>query len=395
MPELISPLAAFLGGGLSTAVAAILALGALIFFHELGHFVVAKAFGVGVVKFSMGFGRTIVGRKIGETEYVLSWIPLGGYVKMVGETPGEWMNEEAEIPEGMDPSRSFSRRSPWVRMAIALAGPAFNLVLAVFVYWCIYAFQGLPVDGDGSSTRIGEVTPGGPAFEVGIKKGDEIVAVAGTAVEDWDALRHGVRDTAGKPFVMTVRRDDELLDFKLSAIELPGAAEAGAEPRYIVGILGSLVYQAKPPLEALGLAVDDTIASARAIPMVLLEMLSGNVSPRQIQGPIGIVGIAGKQFEQGIFPYLKLVALISVNLGVLNLLPIPVLDGGMILVCLVEVVRRRPMTAQSLGALQQAGLVFLLFVMALALFNDMYNISPFGRAHIEPPTTSTFRVQVE
>lgn len=391
MHEQAFPLLAAFGGDLAGYAAAVVALGVLVFIHEFGHFLVAKALGVGVVKFSLGFGPTIVGRKIGETEYVLSWIPLGGYVKMIGETPGEWMNEETEIPSDMDPARSFSRRSPWVRLAIAAAGPVFNLLLAFVAYWCVFAFQGQIVDSDASSTVIGEVTLGGPAYDVGLKKGDEVVAVSGTRIQGWDELREAVQATGGEPFQVSVRRGADVLDFGLSAMERPGAEE----PSYMIGIMGLVEYEPVPPLEAAALAARVTGTASIMIPQALGAIVTGQVSARQIQGPIGIARAAGRQFEQGIFSYLELVALLSVNLGVLNLLPIPVLDGGMLLLCLLEVVRRKPLTAHNLALMQQAGFVFLLCVMALALFNDVYNISPFGRAHVAEPTSSTFQVDLD
>jgi len=190
---------------IQTIVAAVVVLGALIFFHELGHFLVAKRAKVGVLKFSLGFGPKLVGVKRGETEYLLSALPLGGYVKMIGEDPGD------ESPEAADPTRSFSKKSVGTRSLIILAGPLANLILPVLIFWGIFMFVGqsyfLPVAGSPEKDS--------PAAAVGLAAGDRIQAIDGKAIERWDEIETALRASGGRPLTLTLRRDGRTSDVRV------------------------------------------------------------------------------------------------------------------------------------------------------------------------------------
>jgi regulator of sigma E protease len=184
----------------------IVVLGILIFFHELGHFLVAKYFGVKVLKFSLGFGYKVVGKKIGETEYVISSIPLGGYVKLLGEN-----DEEASQMPPSEAARSFNNQHVLKRMAIVLAGPFFNLFLALFVYCCFYAFSGMDV----MIAEVGQVRENSPAQQAGMMKGDVIVAVDEKGIASWPDIKENIQDSAGTPLVITVDRGGALVSMTL------------------------------------------------------------------------------------------------------------------------------------------------------------------------------------
>ena len=190
---------------IQTIVAAVVVLGALIFFHELGHFLVAKRAKVGVLKFSLGFGPKVVGVKRGETEYLLSALPLGGYVKMIGEDPGD------ESPEATDPARSFSKKSVGIRSLIILAGPVANLILPVVIFWGIFSFVGqsylLPVAGSPEKDS--------PAERAGLMAGDRIQAIDGQPIERWDQLEAAERASSGRPLSLSILRDGRVVEARV------------------------------------------------------------------------------------------------------------------------------------------------------------------------------------
>ncbi|MBW2085425.1 MAG: RIP metalloprotease RseP, partial [Deltaproteobacteria bacterium] len=187
-------------------VSTIIVLGVLIFAHELGHFLAAKALGVRVERFSLGFPPKMIGRKIGETEYLISWIPLGGYVRMFGENPDE---EEEISPEEQD--RSFTHKPPWARFLIVFAGPAFNFIFAVIVFCLVFSIQGIPH----LSPSIGEINKDMPAAEAGIKAEDKILAIDGQAVRYWEDVSTGIRAGQGREVEITLLRGDQTITVRV------------------------------------------------------------------------------------------------------------------------------------------------------------------------------------
>ena len=210
-----------------TAISAIVLLGILIFVHELGHFIIAKLSGVGVVKFSLGFGPKLLSKKIGETEYLLSAVPLGGYVKMIGEDP----DEEEEVSEE-DQHKSFSNKPLIKRTAIVLAGPLFNIIFAVFVLSIIY-MSGVPI----LKSEVGDVMEGAPAHNAGIKKGDLIISINEEEISQWDELTKIIQDSEGRELDVRVERGDAYYNFLLKPELLPGKNIFGEDiESYKIGI---------------------------------------------------------------------------------------------------------------------------------------------------------------
>ncbi|MEI8355034.1 MAG: RIP metalloprotease RseP, partial [Deltaproteobacteria bacterium] len=300
-------------------ISAIVILGVLIFVHELGHFIFAKLFKVGVEKFSLGFGPKILGKKIGETEYLLSAFPLGGYVKMVGEAGEDDLSEE-------DKARSFNSKSPLQRIIIVAAGPVFNLVFACLLFILVF-MVGVPI----GTSKIGTVVKDKPAARAGLKANDLITAVNGKAVSQWNALVKAIMESGGKPLEITVKRDNSSLTIQVipeSRTQKNLFGEDVTSP--VIGVVpsGEFVIERLGPVEAL------VKGSGQTLDMVKLTLLSlGKIASRAIPldtigGPIMIAKLAGQQATAGLASFLAFMALLSVNLGILNLLPVPILDGG-------------------------------------------------------------------
>jgi regulator of sigma E protease len=346
----------------------LIVLGVLIFFHELGHFLVAKYFGVKVEKFSLGFGYKLVGRKIGETEYLISTIPLGGYVKLLGEDP-----EEAEPVSQADADRAFNKQHVLKRIAIVAAGPAFNLILAWVLFCGIFLFSGNYV----MTPEIGQVRPDSPAEEAGLMKGDRIVSVQGHPIESWPEIKGIVQQYEGRPVTLNIRRGDRTLDVVLTPETATEKNIFGEDVRSaLIGIVASGDYR-KVELGLVSSFVEGTVRTWDVIKltfMTIVKLLQGIVSIKTLGGPIMIGQLTG-QVAQESFSYLvPLLAIISINLGILNLLPIPILDGGLILFLLIELVARRPISLKKRDLAQKVGLFLLAVLIVVVTINDLSRI---------------------
>ena len=341
---------------------AIIALGALIFIHELGHFIFAKSFGVGVEKFSLGFGPKIVGKKIGDTEYLLSALPLGGYVKMVGE------GEDAEVSDE-DRERSFAEKAPLKRIAIVAAGPVFNLLFAFVIFIIIY-LMGVPA----VTTRVGEVMPGKPAARAGLLAGDRITAVNGKPVTRWEEFARIIAQGKLAPLAIQVRRGQAALTFTMvpeSRTSKNLLGDTVTQP--IVGVVaaGESVIDHFPPGEAIQRGSAQCWSVIKLTVLSLVKLVERAIPLDNIGGPIMIVKMAGQQAAAGGVNFLAFVALLSVNLGVLNLLPVPILDGGHLAFFVIELLIGRPVNKKTREIAQQVGLVLLISLMMLAFYNDI------------------------
>lgn len=343
-------------------VAAVIALGILIVFHEFGHFIVAKKSGVGVLTFSIGFGPKLLKKKVGETEYALSAIPFGGYVKMVGEDP------EDNVAE-FDVHKSFSHQSLAKRAAIVAAGPVFNLLLAVGIYAIIFAFVGVSF----LTARVGGVNPDLPAAKAGIQKGDLVVAIDGKAVQRWDELSKAIRESGGAPVTLRIQRDQQEMEIAVQPKKSDEENLLGEKIDWVLGIAssGEISVEKISAWSAVRHAFSHTRDLSIFTLATLVRMIKGDLSPKNLGGPLMIARVAGQQAREGPTNFFALVAVLSVNLGVLNLLPIPVLDGGHLLFFLIEGILGRPVGLKQRERAQQLGIVLLLLVMAYAFYNDI------------------------
>jgi regulator of sigma E protease len=341
--------------------AAVIGLGVLIVFHEFGHFLLAKLSGVGVLTFSVGFGPKLWVVKKGETEYALSAFPLGGYVKMVGEDPDEEV-QQADI------EKSFAHKSLLKRIAIVVAGPGFNLLLAVFLFIVVFTFYGVPV----MSTQVSGVEKGSPAERAGIAKGDRIVAIDGEPVKEWEELSKKIKGSGGRTLNLQIRRGEETKNITVQPIQKEGRNIFGErKDDWIIGIGSQVSIEKGNPGLAVVKAVVQTYDYAKLTLMAFYKMLLGDVSPRNIGGPILIAQMAGQQAQEGLGSFLAFLAVLSINLGVLNLLPVPVLDGGHLLFFLVEAVIRKPLSVKYREVAQQVGICLLALLMVYAFYNDI------------------------
>jgi regulator of sigma E protease len=442
-------------------------LGLLITFHEFGHFWVARKLGVGVLRFSVGFGRPLW-RRIGKdnTEYVIAAIPLGGYVKMLDE-------REGEVPD-KDLGRAFNRKSVWTRIAIVAAGPVFNLVFAVLAFWLMFmvgipearpvigevsgiaaeagilpgdeivalddeitrtwshAILGLVThaldrddvnvtvqDADGRQSQhlldlsllapdfseentleaiglgpwrleippvIGEVTAESPAFSAGMHGGDRIVRIAGQEVSSWSLIGHLVQEHGreNQPLAVTVERNGALFELEViprkektgmfSSRLLLGVtnAEISAEQRETLNRAAIMLRYG--PLEGLSAAAAETWRLTGSTFGLLARMVTGKASVKNLSGPISIAQFANASANRGLSTFLFFLGAISLSLGILNLLPIPVLDGGHLLYYLIELLKGSPVSDQAQVAGQYFGLMALAGLMSLAFVNDILRL---------------------
>jgi regulator of sigma E protease len=340
---------------------AIIGLGILIVFHEFGHFLLAKLSGVGVLTFSVGFGPKIWVKKRGETEYALSAFPLGGYVKMIGENPDE------EVTEA-DIQKSFAHKSLLKRTAIVIAGPGFNLLLAVFLFMAVFAFYGVPV----MSTLVSDVTTGSPAEKAGIVKGDRILAIDSKPVREWSELSETIKSSGGKPLVLEVQRGSEALKLTVQPNRREGRNVFGERrDEWLIGISSQVTIEKGNAGRSISRAFYQTYDISKLTLQAFYKMVMGDVSPRNIGGPIMIAQMAGQQAQEGLGAFLGFLAVLSINLGVLNLLPVPVLDGGHLLFFMVEALIRRPVSIKYREMAQQVGICLLALLMVYAFYNDI------------------------
>jgi regulator of sigma E protease len=428
----------------TTILAFLFVLGVLVFVHELGHFLAARRIGVRVLTFSLGFGPKLISTKRGDTEYAISAIPLGGYVKMAGET--------VDDPRSGAPDE-FLSKTKWQRFQVLIMGPVMNILLAVVVLAVVLA-QGAEVPAyHDQPPVIGSVTPGSPAEKAGLRRGDRVLTVDDTSVETWDKfdvaigtrpnreidvkfLRDGATQfttlrtlSQGKFEVGDIGVLPDATPLVASLIKGDVAERAGLKPgdlllavnsewmtqpaqlteaisknagkptdllvkrngqelhitvtpekrgdRGMIGIyFGQQTKKFKPgPLEAVQLSIQRNIEFGALIFKTLGGLFIGTTSPRQLMGPVAIAQLSGESASEGLMPLLMLMASISLNLGLLNLMPIPVLDGGHILIMALEGIARRDFSAQVKEKMLLAGFVLILLLMVTVIYNDLTRIS--------------------
>lgn len=353
---------------ISGIIIAIVVLGFLIFFHELGHFCLARLFGMGVKTFSLGFGPRLAGFKYGKTDYQIAAVPLGGYVSLVGQDPGE------ELPEGFTDKEEFASRPPWQRFLVILAGPLFNLILAWFIYWGMFAANGQII----MLPEAGAVQPGSPAAQAGIMTGDRFMSINGVAIHAWGDIPELVQAGGGSPLTVVVDRQTREVTLTITPQQQPGKSIFGEDiKRWIIGVEYSGAYEQKP-LSFFASAKAGFIECADTTMLIvqsLVKLVEGAVPLDSVGGPISIVKMVSDQAQHGVTRVLMLAAFISVNLFLLNLLPIPVLDGGHILFLCLEMISGRKVPERIQGVTTSFGFFLLLLLMVLVIFNDIIRLS--------------------
>ncbi|MDO5300954.1 MAG: RIP metalloprotease RseP [Tissierellia bacterium] len=330
---------------MSTVFGAIFVFLTIIALHEFGHFAMAKWAGVRVNEFSIGMGPSVWKQKKGETQYSLRALPIGGFVAMEGE-------EEAS-----DDPRSFNNASVPARMAIVASGAGMNFILAFLAFFLGILLLGYP------TTTIGEVMEDRPAAVAGLMPGDKILAVDGQPAEEWEEIAP-LLGADGMERVVTIEREGRALEIKVSPQEEEG--------RFIIGIVPTMEHH-------VGRALSDGLKSVfgvlGSIKDALAKIFSGEVSPKQLAGPVGVVQIIGQSAAQGFASLLLITGFISANLGFMNLLPIPALDGGKLLFLIIEGIMGRPISPRIEMALSLVGITLLFGLMIyVTIFGDIARI---------------------
>jgi len=443
---------------MTTLVSFLVVLGILVFIHELGHFIIAKLSGVGVLKFSLGFGPKIFGIKRGETEYLISALPLGGYVKMVGESTGEEVSQE-------DSEKSFANKPISKKAAIVVAGPIMNLVLAFMLLPLIYLIGiQIPAYLDREPV-VGYVVKGEAADKAGLKKGDIILSIDGREIKNWEGLNNTIISSPDSLLNLRVKRDGEIKEIALTpeASSQTGGGIGGFYPPTsptIGGLAKGL------PAERAGLKLNDTILAVDGIKIdhwvelqqaiqgqkpeakkseaeerlllikrgaetfevsvkpqwnediqghiigisplqetiikrygpvsatvegtkkmgeltiltfaIIKKLFVGEISIKTLGGPLMIAQVAGQAAESGLTAFLSLMAFLSLQLGILNLLPIPVLDGGFLVFFGIEALRGKPMSEKVMGIVQNIGIALLVLLMVFVTYNDIIRLDIIG-----------------
>ncbi|MGD9105412.1 MAG: RIP metalloprotease RseP [Desulfobacterales bacterium] len=346
--------------------ALVIVLGVLIFFHELGHFLVARLFGVGVEKFSLGFGPRLIGKKIGITDYIISAVPLGGYVKMVGEQPDAEL-DPADIPI------SFTHKNVWKRILIVAAGPFFNFLLAVIIFFGIFQISGMFI----LKPSVGEVQEGTPAYRAGLKENDLITSINGVDLSTWEEMAEIITSSRGNPLSVSVRRGDSTLVITITpeSKTFQNIFNEDVE-RYVIGISasGDGFSRNLNVLQSLGESIIQTYHITVLTLKGIIKILQGAISPKTLSGPIMIAQMAGEQAREGATNLIFFIALISVNLAILNFLPIPVLDGGHLLFFFIEAATGSPVSIRVREISQQAGIFLLILLMIYVFYNDIARV---------------------
>jgi len=346
-----------------SAIAFIIVIGILVFIHEFGHFIAARLCGVGVEVFSLGFGPKILKKRVGRTQYCLAAIPLGGYVKMVGEEPGADIDPE-------DVNASFTHKSLWQKIIIVAAGPFFNFFLAIFIFYMLYQFSGVYL----AKPIIGEVLEDSPAIAAGIKAGDVIKEINQNKIESFEDISRIIGASKGEQLQVIVERDGRLKRLMLVPVLKPAKNVFGEEiQKYIIGIVGAgeSFHKRLNPFAAMGRSIKDTYGLIKLTLVSVGKMISGSVSADNLGGPLMIAQMAGEQAKAGVMNFAWFIALLSVNLGIINLFPIPVLDGGHLLFFGIEAVTGKSVSDKLREKLTQFGAAALVALMVFVFYNDI------------------------
>lgn len=349
-----------------TIISFLIVISVLVFFHELGHFAVAKFFGVYVKEFSIGMGPTLLKVKGKETKYSIKALPIGGAVQMLGEE-GVERNEDDDIyvdenyyveyeKKVSDDLRSFIVKPAWQRLLIIFAGPFMNFVLAILLFIIVFFNIG------SMTTTIDSVIEGSVAEQVGILSGDIIEKIDDTPIKDWLQIQEIIAKKQEKSLIITVNRADQRINVELTP------KYDNKEKRFLIGISPRVEHSVT---HATKKALIVTGKTSKAIVEFIPKLITGRISSNNLSGPIGIAKISGEYARQGVISFISFMAFVSINLGIMNLLPIPALDGGRILLIVLEIIFRGKINPKIEEKIHYVGFVLLMALMVYVVYNDI------------------------
>ncbi|MBU0634258.1 MAG: RIP metalloprotease RseP [Candidatus Omnitrophica bacterium] len=353
-----------------STIAFIFVLSFLVIVHELGHFIVAKLYKVRVEIFSLGFGKKLLSFKTGDTEYRLSLIPFGGYIKVTGENPEE--KREGAPWE-------FLSKPVGQRAAIIFAGPAFNYVFAFLLFSCVF-YSGMPH----LASRIGEVRAGYPAYTAGIKAKDKIISIDGKKIRFWDEVSQIIHEkTEHEEIVVQLEREEKVLSLSVITTSETVKNLFGQEVK--IGLIGispsdEVILVRYSMGESFKLALLQVVKLTKITAIALYKMLTGQMSAREsITGPVGIFYITGEAARLGFVYLLQLMGVLSVSLAIINLFPLPVLDGGHLLFLFFEKIKGRPLSFKTQELAARIGLSLIVTLMVFIFYNDFIRFGIFDK----------------
>lgn len=339
---------------MNSIITTIIVIAVLILAHEWGHFIVARRIGIPVYEFSLGFGYRLLSIKKNGVEYSLRLFPLGGFVRMAGEQPDDMDN-----PDG------FNNRSPLEKIRVAFAGPAMNFVAAVLIFIYSYAFIGVPVPTN--QAVIGGVVSGQPAASSGLKENDKILEVNGQTVTTWNEFTAIIRKSNNIPLKLKLVRNNHIQYITVTPVNSDKTV-----PK--IGAFSQVNYQKQGIMTSIKLGFVKTYQFTVQLLGGLGLLFSGGASAADLAGPVGITKMVGEAAQGGALYLLAFTAFLSINLGILNLLPIPALDGSRIVFAVVEAIRRKPIAPEKEGFIHFLGFIFLMLLIVIVTYNDIIRL---------------------
>lgn len=335
-----------------TVLACIFVFGILVTVHEFGHFITAKLTGMKVEEFSIGFGPNIYQRQDGETLYSLRMLPLGGYNKIAGMDP--------EDPEDLE--RGFNSKPVASRMLVILAGSLMNFILPVLIFFGIFLAYGMEVPQN--TPVLGQIVEGYPAAQSGLKEGDRVLSINGQPVSQWSDIRTRLADAGTKPVPFEIQRDKEKLTVTVTPVLNP---ETG---KPFIGVVSSLKKVQLTPWQAAVSSVTATKNIIKNMYASLYHMVTGKTKA-ELSGPVGVAKMAGQVAHKGFDMLLQFTAMLSLNLAIINLLPLPALDGGHFLILLIEAITGHKLGKTAMQNIQKVGVAMILAITIFATFKDL------------------------
>lgn len=353
---------------MTTILSFLVVIGIIIFVHELGHFLAAKLSGVRVEEFSLGFPPRMIGKKIGETEYQLAWIPLGGYVRMSG-----MLDEGFDENYDRDDPRGFVAQPLIRKIFIITAGVLMNILLGFFIYTGIIWHEGV---SELSGTTVTLVSSDYPAAEAGMQEGDKIFEINGEPIKTWQELTAAIRPRAGLPTMIRWQRGDSTMSAEITPATVPEMNMNTLETDTVgkIGVLGSIVTEPAGPFSAMKYGSLEVWWVLKLSGKSVYALVTGKAKLKQVLGPIGIAQASGETVRSGFVSFLSFIALISVSIGFLNILPIPMLDGGHLIFIIIEAVIRRRIPDKVKVNLMKIGLAGLLLLITVVSYHDIVRI---------------------